>query len=116
MENAGGAIIVKVRGELDISGRDAFRRALTCASSGSTGAVIVSLEDCSYCDCSAVGVIAALRHTIGSRLHVVIPESSPLRRLFDLCGLLTALDVAPSLTQTLPRTTFNAAAQHALSA
>ncbi len=101
VENVGGAIIVKVRGEIDVSGRDVFRRTLSCAGDGTNGALIVSFEDCSYCDCSAVGVLAGIRRTIGSRLQVVIPTDSPVRRLFDLSGLLEALEPASSLTQAL---------------
>ncbi len=96
-----GGIVVKVRGDLDFACRDAFRKTLDLAVDGGTKALIVSLEECGYCDCAAIGVLIAVRKTIGSRLKLIIPSASPVHRIFELAGLLKHFEVAPTVAAAL---------------
>lgn len=93
-----GGTVVKVRGDLDFTCRDAFRKTLDFALDGSRRGLTVSLEKCRFCDCAAIGVLVAVRKTIGSHLKVIIPPDGSVRRLFELAGLLQHFGIAPNVS------------------
>jgi anti-anti-sigma factor len=94
------AAVVRVVGDLDILCCNAFAEALDGAAQG-PGRVIVSLEDCEYCDSSGLLVLIRARKSLGERLVVVVPRDSGLNRLFDITGLSAGLATVVSLDRAL---------------
>ncbi len=104
-DNVGARLtVVKVLGDVDISCRDVFRKELDGAAAAQSGPLAVSLEDCSYCDCSAIGVLIGVRNKIGARLRIVIPQESRLRVMFARLGLLDVLGVAATVADVVAST------------
>lgn len=74
---------VAVVGDLDTSTAPKLDEALCEARTGDPESVIVSLEECTFCDSSGLSVL--LRHARQTpRLVVVLPETSFVRRIVQL--------------------------------
>lgn len=98
------AAVVYTVPELDLVTRDAFAAILHEAMQDDVDEIVVTLEHCTYLDSTALNVLIDASNRIGSRLSVVIPPNNPCRRIFEICGLGTALHVATSLDEALAKT------------
>ena len=86
--------VLRVRGEIDLTTADAFRKAVEAAT-GSARRLVIELSDCRYMDSTGLQVVArAFKHH--PSLAVVLPQG-PVRRLFDITGLTGQLHVRDSL-------------------
>jgi anti-anti-sigma factor len=97
---AENALLISVLGDLDIQCSDAFRSEIESAAAGLEN-VIISLEQCNYCDSSALSVLFRARKDLGPRLLVVLPTESDLHRLFTIAGLSRDLPTAVTLDRAL---------------
>jgi anti-sigma B factor antagonist len=100
--NARAVTVMRVRGDLDVSNREAFREALHAALRSTARPLIVSLERCSFLDCSAVGVLVSARKEVGSRLGIVVPAGRA-RRIFTLLNLTEPLGLAATIAEASAR-------------
>ena len=72
-----GIALVQMRGEHDLSGKDALAEALASASDQLN--VLVDLSECTFMDSSVLGVLIPAGQTIkqrGGRLELVIPPEA----------------------------------------
>ena len=60
--------------------------------------VVVDLTATSYIDSAGLRMLFALARKLGGRLTIVLPESSPLRRVITMVGLARVA----ALVETLP--------------
>jgi anti-anti-sigma factor len=99
---ASGAPVVSLRGECDLTTRDALAGALARAAGQPGPVVIVDLSDCSFIDSTVIGAIALSHKVLRERereVQLVIPsERRTIRRIIEMSGL------APFFTihETLP--------------
>jgi anti-anti-sigma factor len=95
------ATIVRVREEIDVLSAPQFESALRSAEEGAPGRVLISLEDCPYCDSTFLNIVLRTVQRIGARLAVVVPPGSLSRRIFEVTGLATQPFVFDSVTEAL---------------
>jgi anti-anti-sigma factor len=82
---------VDVHGEVDISDVRHLNAALQTAGQTDAGAVIVSLENATYFDSSAIHALASCRARLaisGQSLLIVQPTVKSGRRILEIAGLL----------------------------
>jgi anti-anti-sigma factor len=101
--NASGVAVVSLRGECDLTTRDALGAALTRASDQPGQVVLVDLSECSFIDSTVIGAIALTHKALGEqdrRLELVIPpERRTIRRIVEMSGLapfFTIHEAAPA--------------------
>jgi anti-anti-sigma factor len=97
VESTETATIVRVRADLDIASVDTLQSAIDIAASGSDLPIVVSLEDCPYCDSTGLRLFVATSKRLGARFALVVPASSRCFRVFEITGLKKALPVYPSV-------------------
>ncbi|AZQ39766.1 ANTAR domain-containing protein [Streptomyces cyaneochromogenes] len=87
----GDRVTVKVRGELDLDTSEQLRGVLRQALSSSVRGIDLDLEDVSFCDCSALNVLLALRNRALEQAKTVAihSTSSVVDRLLALSGTRT---------------------------
>jgi anti-sigma B factor antagonist len=93
------AIVVKLRGELDIMTAPALEQELQVASAMGADAIVVDLEDVEFLDCTALRVLlayAGVQH--GSRVAVT-PGSRQVRKVLELTGAVKCLNVVAPATE-----------------
>ena len=96
MERREGEIIVSLEGEIDLANAavvDAEIRGVLDEESR----VVIDLSATSYIDSAGLRLLFALARSVGERLSVVLPESSPLRRVISMVGLGKVTTVRESL-------------------
>jgi anti-sigma B factor antagonist len=90
-----GVAFVRLRGEHDLSGRQALAAALASASDQLN--VLVDLSECTFMDSSVLGVLIPAGHDIkqsGGRLELVIPaEASTAHRVAEITRLAEFLRI-----------------------
>ncbi|MET9852474.1 STAS domain-containing protein [Streptomyces sp. NPDC006450] len=82
---------VRVSGEIDLSNASALRRTLLIALAAHRGDLFLDLQRVSFCDCSALNALLAVRRTAlqaGRRLHITA-AGRPVERLLQLTGTRT---------------------------
>jgi anti-sigma B factor antagonist len=102
-----GAIpVARIEGEIDMSNAeplgDELRALLTNRSEG----LVVDLSPTTYLDSSGITLLFALADELErrqQRLHVVVPEASPLRRVIAIVGLDQAVPLDASVDAALQR-------------
>jgi anti-sigma B factor antagonist len=82
-----GNTIVELHGEIDIASKPELRKLFDDLADQENERIIVSLAQCTYCDSTVLGLLVALKERVTSRLRVVVPSDSPIRRVFDVTGL-----------------------------
>ncbi len=95
-----GATVIYVTTDLDMASRDAFTSTVAMAAEGHRR-VVISLEQCSYCDSTALSVLARTKKHIGARLQIVIPLGHPVRRIFELMKVTDYFRLLPSVDEAL---------------
>jgi anti-sigma B factor antagonist len=107
LDASGEAAIVRLAGELDAHDaprmRELFTRAVDAVGSAGTPRLVLDLSALEFLDSTALGtMIGALRRVreAGGDMAVVLPETTA-RRIFEVTGLDTVLDVRPSLQAAL---------------
>ena len=91
VESLGKLTLVHVIGELDITNYMELGDAIAMATERSSGPLIVGFVECSYIDTSGLTALVTAHRKYGNKLHVVVPEGSKVRRIFEATGLHRAL-------------------------
>lgn len=96
IERRSGAVeVVLVSGELDLCTSPHLATALRDAQR--TGAdVIVDLENVAFMDCAGLRVLLTANENSGPAAFSVTPGRRQVRRLFQLTGAATVLEVVPA--------------------
>jgi anti-sigma B factor antagonist len=92
----GTALIIAIRGELDLATRVSVERALSAAPA-SAGSIVIDLEGLTFCDSSGLGaLVAAHEAATASGSRFVIRRASPaVRRLFAISGVDQTIELVP---------------------
>lgn len=83
-----GTVHVRVIGEVDFSNAGALREALLIALTSRRGALLIDLDQVTFCDCAGLNALLTARATAlraGRRLQVTA-ASRPVERLLQLTG------------------------------
>jgi anti-sigma B factor antagonist len=97
-----GAVVVTVRGELDVFDADELTRAFERAAEDGAG-FIIDLSRVSFMDSTALGCVVRKVNDVvggGGRASVVLPETSA-RRIFEITTLDRVLPVAETRDEAL---------------
>ncbi len=97
VEQRSDATVLHVRDDVDMASRKAFETVLEAALASDPSRLIVSFEDCTYCDSTGLGILVGAQKRIGSRLTVVAPESGVCRRLLTVSGISKFIRCTPTL-------------------
>lgn len=104
VERAGGALVARLSGEVDMTNASFVREEITGAVPNDVAAVVIDLSDTSYLDSAAVEVLFELSRRLErrrQRLALVVPQSSPLRRVLTVCDVAAVAQMHGSLAQAL---------------
>jgi len=100
VDHVSDATIVRVRDEIDALSAPQLEDVLR-AEEGAPGRLLISLEDCPYCDSSFLNIVLRTAYRIGTRLGVIVPPGSLSRRIFEVSGLAGQPFVFDSLAEAL---------------
>lgn len=92
---AGNTLTLEVTGEIDMITAPEIARMTDLAADG-TSLVIVDLSDVSFVDSTGLNVLFTCRRMLDGRdiaLRVVVPEASPIRRVFEITQMTDRLNV-----------------------
>ena len=97
-ELGGGTAVVAVSGEVDFATTPALEQALLGVADERTLKLIVDLTDCSFLDCSGLGVLIAARTRFerSRRPLVLIAPGPSVLRIFEVTELDKVFDIYPS--------------------
>jgi anti-anti-sigma factor len=90
VERETGRIVLRIRGEVDISNAGEVSAALEAAVPNTADVMVVDLSGTTYLDSSGVQLLFELAHRVQARrqeLRVVVPEGAPIRTVLELTGL-----------------------------
>jgi anti-anti-sigma factor len=92
-----GVAFVAVKGELDASNVHVLRRVITDLMRDGPFPLALDFSDTDYIDSSATALVAVLAAELRAKrtsLTVVAPSPSPARRVFEVSGLASEIDLA----------------------
>jgi anti-anti-sigma factor len=104
VERQGGTVVARLSGEVDMTNATRVREQLLEAVPNDVLALVVDLEGCRYLDSAAIEVLFDLSRRLERRrqdLRLVMPPSSPLKRVIELTEIGTAAPVYDSLDSAL---------------
>jgi anti-anti-sigma factor len=101
VDHVNDATIVRVREEIDMLSGPQLESVLQLAADAGPARLLISLEDCPYCDSTFLNMVLRIAFRIGTRLGVVVPPGSLSRRIFDVAGLGAQPFVFDSLAEAL---------------
>jgi len=104
LEREGRAITARLRGEVDMTNASFVREELSSAVSNEVRALVIDLSETRYLDSAAIEVLFELSRRLSRRrqeLCLVVPGSSPLRRLLTVCDVATVASMHDSLSGAL---------------
>ncbi|HEX3806475.1 MAG TPA: STAS domain-containing protein [Gaiellaceae bacterium] len=102
MDNVGGAIVVRLAGELDLYNSDEVRAALTEAIGKTPERIVVDMSEVEFVDSTALGVLIEARSKLGGdgRFALAGPQIET-RRTLQVSGLDRHLPVHDSVDDAL---------------
>ncbi|HUP87396.1 MAG TPA: STAS domain-containing protein [Acidimicrobiales bacterium] len=97
VEQVGNIAVVRVVGEIDLANASRVGTSLAAAAAPESG-LVVDLTGVTYIDSAGIGELFALAAQIRSAggLAVVIPDGSPLHKLFKITAFDEAAPVCPT--------------------
>ena len=101
---ADDVIVVRLTGELDISGAEPTRQRITDAEPSSARGLVIDMSQLDFIDSSGVSMLFALARRVASRrqeLRVVAPEGKPVARVLDIVEFDRAAPVHADLDSAL---------------
>ena len=104
VERSGQALVARLRGEVDMTNASFVREELTSSVPNDAHALVVELGEARYLDSAAIEVLFELSRRLGRRrqeLRLVVPSSSPLRRLLALTDVESVAPMHESLAEAL---------------
>jgi anti-anti-sigma factor len=105
-DHHGQQVVLRLRGELDVSNLDSLRQALDRLLETGPQAVTVNLAKLSFADCGSLSVLVSARKRLAEQGQgLILTDPQPLvRRLLAVTGLDTLFRIDDSGTQeTAPR-------------
>ena len=104
IERRGGSVVAHVSGEIDMTNAAYLREQLLDSTPNDAFALVIDISACRYLDSAAIEVIFDLSRRLARRrqeLRLVMPPSSPLKRVIELTEIRTAAPVYESLDTAL---------------
>lgn len=104
VERRDAAVVAHLSGEIDMTNASYMRDQLLASMPNDALALVLDISDCRYLDSAAIEVLFDLSRRLGRRrqeLRIVMPPSSPLRRVIELTEVHTAAPVHGSLDSAL---------------
>ena len=95
LEPAGSAIVARIAGEVDLSNARSLELEIAAAVSNDAEALVLDLSETTYLDSAGIRLVFGLADAVrrrGQELRLVVPETSPVRRILELSCVQ---DVAP---------------------
>jgi anti-anti-sigma factor len=92
--------LINVGTDLDICSAASLASAIRLAATVAPD-VIVSLEDCGYCDASGLSALLAAKAALGARLSIVVPLGLPVRRVFEITNMASILALCHDLNEAI---------------
>ena len=95
-----GALVARVRGEVDASNAAELRMAIVERLSNETPGLVLDFTDTSYLDSTGIALLFELARGLSARrqtLRLAVPPAAPIRRVVDLCDVasVAVVDDAP---------------------
>jgi anti-sigma B factor antagonist len=106
-EALGDIVVARVEGEIDMSNAPAIGHRLHDLLTNRSEALVVDLGETTYMDSSGIALLFSLADELQrrqQRLHLVLPEGSPLVRAIRLTGLDRAVPTHGTLDTALEAT------------
>jgi len=104
VERRGASVVAHVSGEIDMTNAAYLREQLLDSMPNDALALVIDISACRYLDSAAIEVLFDLSRRLGRRrqqLRLVMPPSSPLKRVIELTEIRTAAPVFESLDTAL---------------
>jgi anti-sigma B factor antagonist len=105
VEGAGDdVVVVRLTGELDISGAEPAGQRITDAVPSSARGLVIDMSQLDFIDSSGVSMLFALARRVANRrqeLRVVAPEGKPVARVLGIVEFDRAAPVHPDLDSAL---------------
>ncbi|MBD5656599.1 MAG: STAS domain-containing protein [Candidatus Eremiobacteraeota bacterium] len=95
------AVLITPIGEIDLKCQATFAQVLDVAGRNG-GRVIVSFERCAYADTATLNALATAYRSLDSRLVLVVPITSFLRRVLAVAGFDKVVIICSILEYALP--------------
>ena len=104
VEQRDGVLIASVDGEIDSSNAAEFRLALSERLPSASSALVLDLSGVTFLDSSGIHLLFELGRRLAARreaLRLVVPQSSPMRRVLELCAVDAVAPMDPVLDASL---------------
>ena len=104
VERKGAAVVARLTGEVDMTNATYIGEELTKAVPNEALALVIDLSGTRYLDSAAIELLFDLARRLGrrrQRLKLVLPSSSPLRRVLLLTDVQTAAPLHDTLEEAL---------------
>ena len=104
VERRGGNVVAHVTGEIDMTNASYLRDQMLDSTPNDALALVIDITGCRYLDSAAIEVLFDLSRRLARRrqdLKIVMPPSSPLKRVIELTEIRTAAPVYESLDTAL---------------
>lgn len=89
-----GQDFIYVLGEIDIATSSEFANDIWSRSD--SDGLTVDLTNCTYLDSSCLNVLIRAKRLLQDRLQVIVPREARIRRIFEITGLESHLDIITS--------------------
>jgi anti-sigma B factor antagonist len=93
VEPVAGAVVVHLRGELDLHNAPEVRDALTSLAESAPERIVVDLEDVEFIDSTTLGVLVESRRLLKHTVLVLAAPAPEPRRALEVSGLARYFDV-----------------------
>ena len=100
VEQAGGAVVVKLAGDLDLYNTEQVRAGLANALDGSPERLVVDLAEVDFIDSTALGALIDAHRKAPGGLRVACPQDA-VRRALQVSGLDRHVKVHDSVADAL---------------
>ena len=87
LDRRGGSVVARLSGEVDMSNAAYVREQLLASTPNDALALVLDISGCRYLDSAAIEVVFDVSRRLDRRrqqLRLVVPASSPLRRVLEL--------------------------------
>jgi anti-anti-sigma factor len=104
VERRGASVVAHLSGEVDITNAAYLREQMLDSMPNDALTLVIDLSECRYLDSAAIELLFDLSRRLGRRrqeLRLVLPPSSPLKRVIELTEVSSAAPVHESLDSAL---------------
>jgi anti-sigma B factor antagonist len=97
----GDAVVVRLRGELDLANVERVREVLLDAARSDADRLVVDLGEVTFLDSTVLGALLLARRSLKERPLVLVAPAGEPRRALEVAGVLRHLTVHASLDEAL---------------